>query len=190
MCERNKAKLKVGVNVSMEEEFVLQDEGVATEMVNGIPSITFFDCVHPTTFLDRVHRFTERKMARSVVIKLLGRTIGFNTLLNKVSLLWNIRGRVQLMDLENDFYLVRFGSKIRMILTMFYWVVVHVLSLDIKPISRQPNREVDTQVVWIRLPGLSRCFYFDFLLRALGRIIEPVIHIDACIDATVKGRVC
>ncbi|MBA0647784.1 hypothetical protein Goklo_015602 [Gossypium klotzschianum] len=47
-------------------------------------------------------------MALTVVVKLLGKNIGFNTLLNKVSSLWKPWGRFQLMDLENDFYLVHF----------------------------------------------------------------------------------
>ncbi|KAK5834977.1 hypothetical protein PVK06_010659 [Gossypium arboreum] len=55
--------------------------------------------------------FIEKKMALSVMIKLLGRKIAFNTLLNKVSILWNIRGQFQLMDLESDFDLVRFQDK-------------------------------------------------------------------------------
>lgn len=66
-------------SVGMEEDFKLQDEDVMTEIVNGIPSITFL-----FTFSDHVHKFIEKKMALSIVIKLLGR--------KKVSVLWNIRG--------------------------------------------------------------------------------------------------
>ncbi|MBA0748082.1 hypothetical protein Gogos_004935 [Gossypium gossypioides] len=61
-------------NVSMKEDFELKDENVVTEMVNGIPSITFSDCVQ---------RFIEKEMALSIVIKLIGRKIAFSTLLNK-----------------------------------------------------------------------------------------------------------
>ncbi|PPD76276.1 hypothetical protein GOBAR_DD26805 [Gossypium barbadense] len=58
----------------MEKDFELQDEDVMAKTVNEIPSITFDD---------RVHGFIEKKMALSIVIKLLGRKIAFNTLLNK-----------------------------------------------------------------------------------------------------------
>ncbi|KAH1096580.1 hypothetical protein J1N35_013501 [Gossypium stocksii] len=47
-------------------------------------------------------------MALTVMVKLLRKKIGFNTLLNKASSLWKPGGRFELMDLENDFYLVRF----------------------------------------------------------------------------------
>ncbi|KAG8486196.1 hypothetical protein CXB51_019495 [Gossypium anomalum] len=74
-------KVKLMVNsldpnrsVCMEEDFKLHDEDVMTKTVNGIPSITFSD---------HVHKFIEKKMALSIVIKLLGRKIAFNTLLNK-----------------------------------------------------------------------------------------------------------
>ncbi|KAH1128768.1 hypothetical protein J1N35_000146 [Gossypium stocksii] len=59
----------------MEKDFELQDRDVATEVADGFSSITFFD---------RIHQFIERKMAWTIVIKLLGKKIGFNALLNKV----------------------------------------------------------------------------------------------------------
>ncbi|MBA0560669.1 hypothetical protein Golob_017553, partial [Gossypium lobatum] len=46
---------------------------VVSELVEGISLITLSD---------RVHQLIERKMARTITIKLLGRKIGFNSLLN------------------------------------------------------------------------------------------------------------
>ncbi|PPD82780.1 hypothetical protein GOBAR_DD20281 [Gossypium barbadense] len=37
--------------------------------------------------------------------------IGYNVLLNKITLLWNPKCPIQLMDLENDFFLVRFQDE-------------------------------------------------------------------------------
>ncbi|MBA0792812.1 hypothetical protein Gohar_017279, partial [Gossypium harknessii] len=78
-----------------------KDGDVTTVLVDGVPSIIFFD---------RVQQFIAWKMALIVVVKLVGK-IGFKTLFNKVSSLWKQRGQFQLMDLENDFYLVRFQDK-------------------------------------------------------------------------------
>lgn len=50
-------------------------------------------------------------MAKTIIIKMLEGRIGFNVLLNKVTLLWNPVKPIQLMDLENDFYLVRFQDE-------------------------------------------------------------------------------
>ncbi|MBA0615800.1 hypothetical protein Godav_015910 [Gossypium davidsonii] len=89
-------------NVFMEEDFALTKGDVLTEMVEGVPSITF---------LDRVQEYIERQMAKIIIVKLLGGEIGFNVLLNKITLLWNPKCPIQLMDLENDFFVVRFQDK-------------------------------------------------------------------------------
>lgn len=85
-----------------EEEFVLLDDDAAVEMIEGVPSITFSD---------RVKEYIKRRMARTVIVKLLGGKICFNTLLNKISLIWSPQGHFQLMDLENEFYLIRFKDE-------------------------------------------------------------------------------
>ncbi|MBA0560930.1 hypothetical protein Golob_017800 [Gossypium lobatum] len=56
-------------NVFMEEDFALIEGDVLTEIVEGVPSVTFSD---------------------------------------KITLSWNLKCPIQLMDLENDFFLVRF----------------------------------------------------------------------------------
>ncbi|MBA0669299.1 hypothetical protein Goklo_029710 [Gossypium klotzschianum] len=88
--------------VDLEEDFELQDRDVTMVLVDGVPSIIFFN---------RVQQFIAWKMALIVVVKLVGKKIGFKTLFNKVSSLWKPHGQFQLMDLENDFYLVHFQNK-------------------------------------------------------------------------------
>ncbi|MBA0590328.1 hypothetical protein Gorai_019041 [Gossypium raimondii] len=80
-----------------------KDDGhVVTKLVEGILLITLSD---------RIHQLIESKMARTITINLLGRKIGFNSLLNKVTSLWSPKSHMQLMDLENYYYLVRFQDK-------------------------------------------------------------------------------
>ncbi|KAK5802696.1 hypothetical protein PVK06_030311 [Gossypium arboreum] len=50
-------------------------------------------------------------MERTIVIKLLGRSIGFNVFLDKVTMLRKSRSSFQLINLESNFYLVRFHDK-------------------------------------------------------------------------------
>ncbi|KAA3484806.1 GroES-like zinc-binding alcohol dehydrogenase family protein [Gossypium australe] len=92
---------ELGQLPSLEEDFDLQDGDLVTEIMDGVSSITFSD---------RVHKFIEHKMSRTVILKLLGSRIGFNALINKITLLWKPKGAFQLMDLENEFYLVRFDD--------------------------------------------------------------------------------
>ncbi|MBA0577536.1 hypothetical protein Golob_025010 [Gossypium lobatum] len=50
-------------------------------------------------------------MAKTLIIKLLGRRISFNALLLQVTMVWKTRSSFQLMDMENDFYFVCFNDK-------------------------------------------------------------------------------
>ncbi|MBA0640836.1 hypothetical protein Goklo_023738, partial [Gossypium klotzschianum] len=120
--------------VNKEKDFELQDGDVATEVVDGVSSITFFD---------RIHQFIERKVAWKIVIKLLGKKIGFNALLNKVSSLWKLGNQFQLMDLENDFYLIRFHDKddFDKVLVGGPWVIDQVISPVVK-INKHTNTTV------------------------------------------------
>lgn len=87
----------------LEEDFTLLDDDAITNMTEGVSSITFSD---------RVKEYIKRRMVRTVILKLLGGRIGFNALLNKKSLIWGSQGHFQLMDLENDFYLIRFQEEV------------------------------------------------------------------------------
>lgn len=148
----------------MEADFQLQIRDFTMDMVDGIPSVKFSD---------RVYNFIEKKMETFIVIKLLMRNIDSNALLNKVQMLWKPKNNFQLMDLENNFYLVRFLDKkdLESVVTGESWVIYgHYLS---------GNRDViNSQVVWIMLPRLSKCFYSECLLKAIGQLIRPMVKID------------
>ncbi|MBA0676415.1 hypothetical protein Goari_017892 [Gossypium aridum] len=53
----------------------------------------------------------DRNMENVVVIRLLGRNIGYRVLDYRVHSLWNLMGSCQLNGLDNDFYLVKISNK-------------------------------------------------------------------------------
>ncbi|MBA0750498.1 hypothetical protein Gogos_001909 [Gossypium gossypioides] len=55
-----------------------------------------------------VQHFLGKDMANTIVIKLLGRNIGFATLQNRVSILRRPLMPFQLMDIENGYFLAKF----------------------------------------------------------------------------------
>ncbi|MBA0550898.1 hypothetical protein Golob_021808 [Gossypium lobatum] len=89
---------------------------------------------------------------------------------------------MQLIDLENDYYLVHFQDEgdFNKVLVGGPWVifcqhlVVRPWSLDFS----MSDNEVDAQVVWIRLPCLSESYYSNFLLRAISQAIGPMVKLD------------
>ncbi|KAK5845045.1 hypothetical protein PVK06_001198 [Gossypium arboreum] len=70
--------------------------------VNGVPSITFSD---------RIHQILIQGMDNTVILKLLGRNIGFTVLQNKIYNLWRPIAPMHMMDIENGYFLVKFQNK-------------------------------------------------------------------------------
>lgn len=64
--------------------------------INGIPTIDFSD---------RIKLILYKEMEMTVVLKLLGRSIGYSALHNRLSNFWKLSKPFQLMDIENDYYL-------------------------------------------------------------------------------------
>ncbi|MBA0678211.1 hypothetical protein Goari_019571 [Gossypium aridum] len=63
--------------------------------------------------------------------------------------------------------------------------------LNVRPWS--PNfsttqNEIDTQAVWVRLLGLPKGYYSDFLLKAIGQTIGPILKIHENIDSARMGH--
>ncbi|MBA0725307.1 hypothetical protein Golax_021903 [Gossypium laxum] len=84
-----------------EEDFSLTEGDVKKSVINGIPSIEVSE---------RVHQLLEKEMSTSVVLKLLGRNIGFTALQNRLYGIWRPSKPFQLMDIENGYFLAKFQS--------------------------------------------------------------------------------
>ncbi|KAK9000947.1 hypothetical protein V6N11_082743 [Hibiscus sabdariffa] len=60
-------------------------------------------------FSDRVHDMFDQSMRTSVIVRLLGRRNGYGALLTRIKSLWQPKGKFQLIDIENDYFAVRFA---------------------------------------------------------------------------------
>nr|KJB34168.1 hypothetical protein B456_006G051600 [Gossypium raimondii] len=65
-----------------EDEFELLDADVLTKTMNGISNIKFSE---------RVHTLIQKTTAKTMIIKFLGRKIGFNNMVSKPHILWKVR---------------------------------------------------------------------------------------------------
>ncbi|KAL4363646.1 hypothetical protein GQ457_04G012640 [Hibiscus cannabinus] len=54
-------------------------------------------------FSDRVHNAIDAKLAKSMIVRLLGKTIGYRALWNRIHSLWSPTGEISLIDLDNDY---------------------------------------------------------------------------------------
>ncbi|MBA0746837.1 hypothetical protein Gogos_009320, partial [Gossypium gossypioides] len=82
-----------------EEDFELMKGDATNEVIDGIPSITFFE---------RVHQYIAQRMSRTAIVKLLGRRISYLTMPSKLQAIWKTKHPLQILDLETDYFSVKF----------------------------------------------------------------------------------
>lgn len=158
------------LSAGRDSDFDLLDEDVKATIVNGIPTITFSDRVKDILFKD---------MELTVFLKLLGRSIGYNTLHNRIICLWKPANSFHLMDIENGYYLVRFQNKTDYdrVLTQGPWIIygqyltVQPWTMDFSPSLPYPSMVM----AWIRLSGLLGFMCRQKIVGAIGGLIEKVV---------------
>ncbi|KAH1121578.1 hypothetical protein J1N35_004738 [Gossypium stocksii] len=84
------------------EKFELRADDVLKNVKDGNPSIKFSK---------QVHSYINESMTNTVDLKLFGRKIGFNALMNQAIALCMRSHLFRLMDFENNYFLTRFRTK-------------------------------------------------------------------------------
>lgn len=74
---------------------------------------------------DMVQELLDRSVEQTVVVKLLGFLIGYKALCNKIQVLWKPAGSFQVIDVDNDYYLITFimNQDYSKVLTEGPWMV-------------------------------------------------------------------
>ncbi|KAL4378879.1 hypothetical protein GQ457_02G015220 [Hibiscus cannabinus] len=165
------------------EEITLVDGDVTRSMVDGLISIVFSE---------RVQALAVKNFDLTVVVKLLGRRIGYNTLRSRLLDMWTPTEAFRLMDIENDYFLVTFKSRSDYSnaisggpwVLFGHYLVVEPWTTDFSTSQSHPNRVL----AWIRLPGLPVTLYQRSMITAIGECIGPVIKIDYQTESGCRGR--
>ncbi|GMY18366.1 hypothetical protein FCV25MIE_13605 [Fagus crenata] len=128
----------------------------------------------------------------ALIIKALGKSIGFKFMDFKIRSLWKPRGDMQCMDLGLDFFLVRFR------LSEDYWHVVNdgpwfirQQFLSIRrwsPGFRPSEAKITTTAVWTRLPELPVELYDIGILTRIGNQLGTLLKVDARTVDGERGR--
>ncbi|KAL4341262.1 hypothetical protein GQ457_08G035530 [Hibiscus cannabinus] len=155
------------------DDVVVEEEDVFLNTSGPFPLLAFSE---------RVHARIDLSMRRSLIICLLGQSIGYKTLLSKIKILWQTQGAFQVFDLANDYFLVMFENKYdyEHVLTWGPWLVFGSY-LIFQPWSRDfSTSEVFPAhvMVWVRIPRLPYRYYSKSLFRHNANVIEKVMKID------------
>ncbi|KAL4308369.1 hypothetical protein GQ457_01G026590 [Hibiscus cannabinus] len=163
----------IAPNSLAELDVLVRNEDVRLGGSNTLPEIQFSNMIHEAI---------DAKLACSLVVRLLGRSIGYQALLNRIQALWKPRGEFSLIDLDNAYYLVRFAEEtgFHNVLTGGPWVI-YGSYLTVQPWSRHFSTKNDypSQIVaWVRLSNLPYRYYTKSLFRHIAAAIGKVVRVD------------
>lgn len=105
----------------------------------------------------------EKKAARqpwkySVIIKVVGKKIGYHYLYNRIQAMWRLQSPFILIDLANDFFIVKLSTKQEQNTALFHgpWMVAdHYLHMrKWRPNFEPETAEITTLPVWVRFSVL------------------------------------
>ncbi|XP_070008327.1 uncharacterized protein [Nicotiana sylvestris] len=111
---------------------------------------------------------------------------------NKIQDLWRPTEDFQMIDLGEDYFIIKFKEKDNMekALQQGPWFINgHFLSITKwKPNFVASKEKLTTTAVWIRLPQLPTEFYDGKILQKIGNAIGRLLKVDVCTSTTLRGR--
>lgn len=128
----------------------------------------------------------------ALVVKLLGKKIGYNLMKEKLKKVWKPAGVFDIMDIDNGFYMVKLDMEAdrEMVISNGPWMMFdHYLAvMRWSPEFVSPNAKVDRTTVWIRFPGLNLVYYDESFLLALASVVGTPIKVDRNTLKVERGR--
>ncbi|KAJ4845048.1 hypothetical protein Tsubulata_010841 [Turnera subulata] len=168
---------------ALEEEVEVEDGDILIEEGENGENI-----VLSATFKQRL----EKPWEKAVIVKLLGREIGYRALQAKIRTIWNPTGPFKIIDLENNFYIVRFwdSSDYYHALTGGPWAIFqHALSVQPwHPDFRAETSSINRAVVWVRFQGFPVNKYHTQILRTMGNRLGSTLKIDIKTESQTRAK--
>lgn len=94
-----------------------------------------------------------------LIIKCLGKRLGYNFMVRRLSQLWKLKSPFMVTDLGNEFFLVKFESEEDSDHVLFDgpWMVAdqYITVRQWQPNFDPEEASIETVVVWVRLPNLN-----------------------------------
>ncbi|MCI13168.1 hypothetical protein A2U01_0034284, partial [Trifolium medium] len=133
----------------------------------------------------------------AIIVKLLGKTIGFFAMRDRLKAIWKLTGDMEMLDVGHGFFMIKFdleADREKVInggpyMIFDRYVAIRPWTTDF--ISSQVK--INKTLVWIRFPSLGMEYYDESLLLALATAVGTPVKVDMhTLDAS-RGkfaRVC
>ncbi|XVF06930.1 hypothetical protein REPUB_Repub06bG0093500 [Reevesia pubescens] len=147
----------------------------------------------PVIWLSKEDKHRIRKpWKNTLIVKLLGRSISYTYLCNKVKQIWSFKGKFEVVDMDHGYYCIRFGLRLdyNFVLTNDPWLIAdHYLTIRRwTPGFRSEEATIDSVAAWIRFPGMPLEYYDNTILRRLGDEIGRSVRIDRTTSNMSRGK--
>ncbi|MBA0805364.1 hypothetical protein Gohar_004885 [Gossypium harknessii] len=171
------------IDLEGKDDLNILDGDIQKTFVNGVPSISFSD---------RIHKIIIQGMENTVILKLLGRNIGFSVLQNKLYNLWRPSAPLHMMDIKNGYFLVKFQNKLDCeralaegpCIIFCQYLTVQPWTLAFDPTQPYPS----VVMAWIRFPGLPGYLYNPKIIIEIGEMVGKVVKLDMNTDSKTRGQ--
>uniref|UniRef100_A0A7N2LRD1 CCHC-type domain-containing protein n=1 Tax=Quercus lobata TaxID=97700 RepID=A0A7N2LRD1_QUELO len=107
---------------------------------------------------------------KALIVKVFGKTVGYNFLHAKLLSVWKPSGRLDMVDLGRNFYLLRFTV------------------MDDLEMVLMKEAQVSSVVVWVKLNEFPIEYYDAEILRQIGKALGPVLRVDTHTETKARGR--
>jgi hypothetical protein len=150
-----------------------------------------YDC--PEVILSKLEeKRIYRPWRRGVIVKLLGRRIGFKALETRLKQMWVRKGVISIIDLSNDYYLVAFSHEDDQYAALMdgpWFIYDHYLTVqEWKPNFNPVSDTIKEVAVWMRISGLPIEYYDSQILRFIGNIVGKTVKVDKNTLTQERGK--
>jgi hypothetical protein len=133
-----------------------------------------------------------RPWRRGVVVKLLGRRIGYKALETRLKQMWVRKGVINIIDLSNDYYLVAFTHEEDQYAALMdgpWFIYDHYLTVkEWSPNFHPASDTIKEVAVWLRISGLPIEYYDRRALEFIGNRIGKTVKVDKNTLSQERGK--
>ncbi|CAN1829884.1 hypothetical protein LINPERHAP1_LOCUS32682 [Linum perenne] len=130
--------------------------------------------------------------SNSVVVRLLGKSIGYAYLCHRLHVIWKPLGNIHIVDLDKNCFLVKFALEQDYFkaLTGGPWTILdHYLAIHQWDHSFRISNDLPKKmVVWVRFPHLPIHLYHPQILTSLGNLIGKTVKVDFNTQRAERGK--
>ncbi|XP_031127518.1 uncharacterized protein LOC116029609 [Ipomoea triloba] len=134
---------------------------------------------------------------RSLIIRVLGRTVNYTFLQQRLQRMWKPEGSFDLIAISHEYYIARFEALKDYEFAKFEgpWMILdhYLVVQEWKPNFTPWKNKTEKLLVWVRFPKLPIEYFEEDFLKKIGLSIGRPVKIDTTTSLTTKGkfaRVC